>query len=45
MEVYYQNREPTSSNLDLLRQKYKSELRITEAEYLHIAKAIGSLSL
>ena len=29
MEVYYQNREPTSSNLDLLRQKYKTQLKMT----------------
>ena len=45
MEVYYQNGEPTSSNLDLLRQKYKTILKVTEAEDLHIVKAIGSLSL
>ena len=31
MEVYYQNGEPTSSNLDLLRQKYKTGLKMTEA--------------
>ena len=45
MEVYYQNREPTSSNLDLLHRNYKTELKSDKGGNLHIVKAIGNLSL